>query len=611
MGPQRILRGFYVHDRFLTTEAKFLGCTLGRRELPVGCRIFGVFTFMLRSSICSDDKPVAFAVSVGQPRSWRSLKVFLCFPKNSFFIFGQIRDQSSYERCVLNVRESNFQHRRSFNEQSPLHHDSRVVGWEEPLFVQFTIPLSKENEPLRKRIYANLRNAIFSGKLASHSRLPSSRDLAQQLGISRSVVLEAYDQLLAEGFVVGRSGSGTYVAQGLSNRPAKPKKSTELRLSTFGWAASGAAAALEQSSQASHFRYDFKFGRSESDVEIFPFERWQRMLTRIARKTSISQLDYGPPAGNPALREAICSHLRRSRAVVCNPAEVIVASGSQQALDLIARVMLERGDCVAIENPSYQGTRQILLAAGARLAPVCVDRDGLNPAELPHQARLCFVTPSHQFPTGAILPLARRLALLEWASHTNALIVEDDYDGEFHYEGQPIESLQGLDSEGRIIYVGTFSRTIFPSLRVGYLVVPGLLVAAFTGAKWLNDQHSAILEQQTLAEFISTGAYERHLRRLRRSNAARREALLRAIHEYLGDQVEITGDAAGAHVAVWPKSRRSESSLVRRAAERGVGIYGVSRYFLTKPSRVGFLLGYSRMRIGEIREGIRRLAEVI
>lgn len=191
------------------------------------------------------------------------------------------------------------------------------------------------------------------------------------------------------------------------------------------------------------------------------------------------------------------------------------------------------------------------------------------------------------------------------------MIVEDDYDGEFHYEGQPIESLQGLDDEGRIIYVGTFTRTIFPSSRVGYLVVPSSLVAAFMGAKWLNDQHSAILEQQTLAEFISTGAYERHLRRLRRSNATRREALLRAIHEYVGDRVEVTGDAAGAHVALWPTSRGSESSLVRRAAERGVGIYGVSRYFLAKPSRTGFLLRYSRMRKAEIREGIRRLAEVL
>ena len=228
---------------------------------------------------------------------------------------------------------------------------------------------------------------------------------------------------------------------------------------------------------------------------LFPFAQWHRMLTRRARKASVAELDYGPPAGDPALREAICAHLRRSRAVACDPSEVIIVNGSQQALDLIARVLLERGDRVAIENPSYQGTRQILLAAGARLIPVPVDTDGLNPAKLPKNARLCFVTPSHQFPTGAILSLARRLALLEWTNRTNAVVVEDDYDGEFHYRGQPLESLQGLDTDGRIIYVGTFSRTVFPSLRVGYLVVPKFAHRSFHRSK--VDQRSALRRSRT------------------------------------------------------------------------------------------------------------------
>jgi GntR family transcriptional regulator/MocR family aminotransferase len=279
-------------------------------------------------------------------------------------------------------------------------------------------------------------------------------------------------------------------------------------------------------------------------------------------------------------------------------------------LDLIVRVLLERGDPVAIENPSYQGTREILLAAGARLHPVAVDREGLNPAKLPENARICFVTPSHQYPTGAILPLARRLALLEWARRKNSVIVEDDYDGEFRYEGQPLESLQGLDSEGRIIYVGTFSRTVFPALRVGYLIVPKSLAAAFTAAKWLNDQHSATLEQQTLAEFITTGAYERHLRRVRRRNASRRSALLDAIHKHLADLVELTGDGSGAHVILWPRKRVSEDAVIAQAASRGVGISGISRYFLRQPSPPGIMLGYCRMKEEEIREGIRRLGEI-
>ncbi len=268
-------------------------------------------------------------------------------------------------------------------------------------------------------------------------------------------------------------------------------------------------------------RYDFAYGRS--DLETFPFEMWRRMLLRCARKAPVSELDYGPPGGNVALREAICAHLRRSRAVICDPSQVIVVNGSQQALDLIARVLIERGDRVAIEDPSYQGTREVLLAAGARLFPVAVDRDGLNPSKLPPSARIAFVTPSHQFPTGATLPLARRLELLEWAKRRNALVVEDDYDGEFRYEGQMLESLQGLDREGRVIYIGTFSRTVFSALRIGYLIAPRALVPAFTAAKWLCDRHTATLEQQTLAEFISSGMYERYLRRVRRRNAARRE----------------------------------------------------------------------------------------
>lgn len=479
--------------------------------------------------------------------------------------------------------------------------------------MQLAIPLSSDSGPLFRQVYLGLRQSILSGKFHANARLPSTRDLADQLGVSRTVILVAYDQLQAEGFVAGRSGSGTYVAEGLSsNRLVAPKKSARLRLSRFGLAAADAAAKLGfPSPRTPTRRYDFISGQSEGDIGIFPFETWRRILLRRARKAPLIELDYGPAAGSFALREAICAHLRRSRAVACDPEEVIVVNGSQQALDLIVRVLLERGDRVAIENPSYHGTRGVLLAAGARLIPVAVDRDGLNPEKLPQNARICFVTPSHQYPTGAILPLARRLALLEWAKRNNSVIVEDDYDGEFRYEGQPLESLQGLDAEGRIIYVGTFSRTVFPSLRVGYLIVPKSLAPSFTAAKWLNDQHSATLEQQTLAEFITSGAYERHLRRVRRRNAARRAALLESIRKYLGDRVELTGDGAGAHVVLWPKQRVSEQSIIARAASRGVGVYGVARYFLTPPSRTGLMLGFSRMKEEEIREGIRRLGEVL
>lgn len=480
--------------------------------------------------------------------------------------------------------------------------------------MELAIPLSKSGEPLFRQVYSGLRQAVLSGALPAGGRLPSTRDLSEQLGVSRTVVLLAYDQLLAEGFVEGRSGSGTYVSEGLRNTSrARATRSTKLRLSRFGSAAVDAMGAVDTpQAPRKALLYDFAYGRS--DVETFPFERWRRILLKHMRMAPVRQFDYGDAIGSLVLREAICNHLRRSRAVVCDPSEVIVVNGSQQALDLITRVLVERGDRVVIEDPHYNGTREVLLAAGAQLIPVPVDRDGLLTTHLPDHASLVFVTPSHQFPTGGILPLPRRLALLAWARRTNAILVENDHDGEFHYEGRPLESLQGLDTEGRTIYIGTFSRTVFASLRIGYLIVPKSLAAPFTAAKWLNDLHSATLEQETLAEFINTGMFERHLRRLRRRNTGRREALLEAIQKHLGNRVEITGDGSGAHIALWPKKRISEQTIVADAATHGVGVYGMSHCYLTRPNltaRPAIILGYARLNEREIREGIRLLAEVL
>jgi len=477
--------------------------------------------------------------------------------------------------------------------------------------VKLTIPLSRDREPLFRQVYRHARQAILDGTLTAGQRLPSSRDLAEQLGISRTVVVLAYDQLLAEGFVIGRGGSGTYVAEVLSAPPkTRASKPTEMRVTRFGSFASAIASTLSfPEPRSTPLRYDFAYGRS--DVDCFPFELWRRILLRRAREVPVRELDYGSAAGSGALREAICAHLRRSRAVACDPSQVIVVSGSQQALDLVTRVLIEPEDVVAIEDPAYQGTRELLRAAGARLHPVAVDRDGINPVALPERARIAFVTPSHQFPTGAILPLARRQMLLDWARRKNAVIVEDDYDGEFRYQGHPLESLQGLDSEGRVIYIGTFSRTVFSALRIGYLIVPKSLLAAFTATKWLCDRHTATLEQETLAEFIATGAYERHLRRVRRRNAANRQVLLDVLRKHLGKRVEITGDGAGAHVVLWPARDVQEDAAIAGAASRGVGIYGISRYFLNAPSRPGLMLGYARMREADIREGVRRLREIV
>jgi len=477
--------------------------------------------------------------------------------------------------------------------------------------VQSVIPLAPRGGPLFRQVYAGLRKAILAGAFKSGERLPSTRELAQQLGVSRTVILLAYDQLLAEGFATGRVGSGTYVSAAVE--PAKPASSesvAKVRLARFGKEAAAAWSKMNvPSRRLPALPYDFAYGRS--DLETFPFAMWRRLLLKCARKVSVAELDYGHAGGNTSLREAICAHLRRSRAVNCDPSQVIVVNGSQQALDLVARVLLQPGDKVALEDPGYQGTTAILRAAGVALAPVQVDEHGLDPGRLPSGARVVFVTPSHQFPTGAILPLARRVALLKWAARRDAVIVEDDYDGEFRYEGQALESLQGLDRDSRVIYVGTFSRTIFSALRIGYLVVPESLVPAFSAGKWLCDRHTPSLEQTTLAEFISSGMYERYLRRVRRRNASRREVLLEAVNRYLRDRVRISGAAAGAHVVMWPAGRVSEEALIAAAAARGVGIYPISPYYLRPPGSTGVLLGYSRLTENGVQEGIRRLARVL
>ncbi|MGA7523574.1 MAG: PLP-dependent aminotransferase family protein [Acidobacteriaceae bacterium] len=483
--------------------------------------------------------------------------------------------------------------------------------------MQLAIPIRRTGEPLFRQVYGAIRQGVLAGTLRGGERLPSTRDLAEQLGISRTVVVAAYEQLLAEGYATGRTGSGTYVAHELQTsrgrRGATSTRKAALRLSRYGNAARGAVSSVDTPRRQDPVpRYDFANGRS--DLETFPFAVWRRLLLRQAREASVRQFDYGSALGSMALRRAICGHLRRARAVVCEPEDVIIVNGAQQALDLVIRVLVEPGERVAIEDPHYNGAREAFRAAGARLCGVPVDRDGLNPALLPDDARMAFVTPSHQFPTGAILPLERRLALLAWARRRNAVILEDDYDGEFRYDGRPLESLQGLDTDGRIAYLGTFSRTVFPSLRIGYLVAPPSLMPALAAAKWLSDLHSSTLEQETLAEFIESGWYERHLRRLRRRNTARRAALLDAVRRHLKDHVEVTGDGAGAQVMLWPKARVNEAAVIQKAARLGVGIYSIGHCYLEggkAERRVGFVLGYATLTEREIREGIRLLGNVL
>jgi GntR family transcriptional regulator/MocR family aminotransferase len=477
--------------------------------------------------------------------------------------------------------------------------------------------------PAYQQIYRSLRAMILAGEFPHGSRLPATRVLASELGVSRNIVLIAYRHLLAEGYAGGRIGSGTYVTPELPEAlPRAPRHArTRIavpaapRLSAFGRRLADPPAPSRMVRGRAAIRYDFRYGMPVADA--FPFKLWRRAVTSQARLTSAESLGYGPPEGHPALREAIADYLRRSRGVHCHAGQVVVVNGSQQALDLVARILVDPGDRVVIEEPQYPGAREAFLGARARLVPVPVDGEGLDVEVLrrsARSARLVSVTPSHQFPTGAVMPLARRLALLRWADEARAYVVEDDYESEYRYRRPPVEAIQGLDRTGRVIYIGTLSKVLFPALRLGYAVLPEALIGPFRAAKWVADRHTATFPQELLAQFIRDGHFERHLRRARTLLAARRVALLDAIRIHLPDAVEISGAHAGLHLVMWIRGMRAGKpleALIARASHAGVGIYPVTPYYLTAPRRAGLVLGYAGLDESSIRAGIQRLATVL
>lgn len=479
--------------------------------------------------------------------------------------------------------------------------------------------------PLHLQLYRSLRGAILSGRLPPGARLPSTRALAAELRVARITVMLCFEQLLLEGYAIGRRGSGTYVATELPDdlafdvrrkqRAALPTRQATPRLSAYGRRiVTDRRTVPGWAPRRPRLPYDFRYGRPA--FSDFPHTAWRRLLARRARCTSADDLDYGLPAGSRPLREAIADYLQRSRAVACTAEQVLIVSGSQQALDLAARVLLDPGDRVLLEEPQYAGARHVFAAAGGRLIAAPVDADGLNIAAVESVARgvrLAYVTPSHQFPTGVIMSLARRLALLAWARRANAYVFEDDYDSEYRYAARPVESLQGLDRVGRVIYSGTFSKLMFPALRLGYLVLPHALVRPFVTAQALAHISSATLEQAALADFIHDGHFERHVRRTRARNAARRAALLSAIAEHLGDRAEVCGSNAGVHIVLWLREVRPQRIplVVQRAAAAGVGVYPVEPFYLKPPKRAGLLLGYSSLTEDDIRKGIERFATAL
>ena len=471
--------------------------------------------------------------------------------------------------------------------------------------------------PLYRRVGHALKSAIRMGRLGQGARLPSTRSLAADLGVSRNTVMLAYEHLAAEGYIVSRHRSTTAVAAGVPS-PAPPASSRPARvgaprLSRYGRRLTRDPAMPPSASYAARpgIRYDFRYGRPA--VAEFPHEIWRRLLAARARRTALDTFGYGPPAGYGPLREALAAYLGRARGVSCDAGQIVIVNGSQQAFDLAARVLLDPGDRVVMEEPHYSGARLVFEAAGARLTGIPVDAEGLDTTKLPAAARLACVTPCHQFPTGVIMPVGRRQALLDWAARTGAWVIEDDYVSEFRYEGSPLEALQSLDRGGRVIYVGTFSKTLFPALRLAYVVLPRALVPAFLNAKWISDRFSAMLAQQALADFITSGQFERYLRRAGARNAKRRRALITALQQHFGGRIEIAGENTGVHLLVWLNGVRMSGldAIIARAADAGVGLYSIGPYYARTPRRAGLLFGYASLTEAEIRAGIRRLAEVI
>ena len=479
-----------------------------------------------------------------------------------------------------------------------------------PSVIDLAIDLpARGSRSMGRELHRQLRSAIVGGRLHPGLRLPPTRELASALGVSRNTVLAAYDLLLSEGYVAARGRSGTIVADFLS-RPSQHegcpvKPGADARLSP-AWRA---RAPMIRTGALESYRFDFSIGIP--DPESFPFPVWRRLAARALRDMSRTRLGYGEPEGRPALREAIAGHISFARAIACTPEDIVVTSGAQQAFDLLARILVMPGrTVVAVEEPGYPPLRSVLAAAGAQLAPVAVDGDGIQVDRIPRGARVICVTPSHQFPLGGRLSLARRTALLDFARQHDAVIIEDDYDGEFRYSAKPLDALQTLDRAQRVFYVGTFSKSLFPALRLGFVISPPWARPALVAAKQLADWHAPLVEQDVLAAFIAQGHLARHVRKMRKVYSERRDILQNALERFCGDRLRVVGIGAGLHLATY-LNRVNSASLIEKARDAGIRLTTFERFTLTNPKVDGLVFGYGAIAARNIDEGVRRLARLM
>jgi GntR family transcriptional regulator / MocR family aminotransferase len=465
--------------------------------------------------------------------------------------------------------------------------------------------------------YAQITRALLSqidtGLLTPGARVPGTRELARELACSRNVVLLAYEQLVLEGYLVGRSKAGTFVSADLPRASASRARTQGGAPRSPSLSAGGRALANLSSEArpiitgAKGLAINFMYGTCAPDEHLV-----SRLRASLASAIRARAFGYIDPAGDAGLRAQVSERLRGARGIVRSPEQIIITTGTQQAVDICARLLVGKGDGVVVEDPGYSAVRALFAAAGGTLIPVPVDRHGLDPAALPddrRNVRVVYVTPSHQFPTGAVMSASRRYSLLAWAKQRGSCIIEDDYDGELRYIGRPIKALAALDGADHVIYCSTVSKSLFPSLRLGYLAVPEWLTADAIAAKWLSDLGGSALVQQTVCDLMATGEYDRHLSRMRRRYSARRETLTRELRLHLRSEIEIDGDGVGLHLVVWmPNLTHAQvDALVAACERRGIGVYSIARHALAPLRRAGVMLGYGLLDESQVREGIRGL----
>jgi GntR family transcriptional regulator/MocR family aminotransferase len=482
-------------------------------------------------------------------------------------------------------------------------------------FQDLSLVLPSGGEELWRWLYTELRAAILDGRLKRGARMPSTRSLARQYGLSRGTVTAAFDQLYSEGYTRTEVGSGTFVAPGLPDQSMTPKKVNRAALDLPRSTAKLSNRALQTIEGVHPLPASRSIGKAfrtyEPAVDLFPVNLWARVAGRVLRRAPRSLYGQGHAGGYQPLRKAVAEYLGSMRGVRCDAGQVIITSGAQQALDLVARLLLDPGDRVWLEDPCYPGARFALRAAGARPIPVPVDHDGLNvqaAKKLAPTARMAYTTPANQFPLGVTMPLDRRLALLGWAVNAGAWIIEDDYDAEYRYFGHPVAALQSLDQSGCVIYIGTFTKLLFNSLRLGFLVLPERIVNAFEIGRAIIDRHPPTLDQAILAEFISEGHFGHHVRRMRQIYAERMLVLKEAGRKHLGGALDVATAAAGMRTVAWLKNGRADTVVAKLGRALGLELIALSEFTIRYSHPPGLILGFAGCSPSELRRGVGVLA---